>query len=96
MTAFFVATAKIKDAEKFQEYAKKAGATLAPHGGELVLRGKAGPVLAGAADHESVGIIKFADDTALSAWFNSDAYQAIIPLRLEAADMTISSYVVPA
>tara|TARA_R110002096_G_scaffold160108_2_gene326197 strand:- start:914 stop:1174 length:261 start_codon:yes stop_codon:yes gene_type:complete len=30
MTAFFVATAKIKDAEKFQEYAKKQGRHL-PH-----------------------------------------------------------------
>ncbi len=39
MTAFFVATAKVKDPKKFQEYAQKTGGTLVPHGGELVLRG---------------------------------------------------------
>ncbi len=97
MTAFFVATAKVKSPEKFQEYASKAGASIAPHGGELVLRGKADDVLVGSiAKHETVGIIKFPDADALSNWFNSAAYQEIVPLRNEAADMTISSYIVPA
>jgi len=96
MTAFFVATAKIKDSEKFQEYAQKAGGTLAPHGGELVLRGLKEDVLAGDADHQTVGIIKFPNQDALMAWFNSDAYQAIVPLRHKAADMTIVTYSEPA
>ncbi len=95
MTAFFVATVKVKDPEKFQEYAQKAGETFAPHGGEPVLRGKAGDVLAGQIDHQAVGIVRFPDQGALSAWFNSDAYQRIIPLRDEAADMTIVTYSVP-
>jgi len=96
MTTFFVATATVKDPQKFQEYAKKAGETLVPHQGELVLRGKKDDVLAGHADHQTVGIIKFPSQDALKAWFNSDAYQAIIPLRNEAADMTIVTYSVPA
>lgn len=95
MTAFFVATATVKDPKKFQEYAQKAGETLAPHQGELVLRGKLDNVLAGPADHQTVGIIKFPNQDALKAWFHSGAYQAIVPLRDEAADMTIVSYVVP-
>lgn len=95
MTVFFVATATLKDPQKFQEYAQKAGETLAPHHGELVLRGKKQDVLAGQADHQTVGIIKFPNQDALKAWFNSDAYQAIMPLRNEAADMTIVSYDVP-
>lgn len=96
MTTFFVATATVKDPQKFQEYAQKAGETLAPHQGELVLRGKKDDVLAGHADHQTVGIIKFPNQDALKAWFNSDAYQAIVPLRDEAADMTIVTYSVPA
>ncbi|VAX08393.1 hypothetical protein MNBD_GAMMA25-552 [hydrothermal vent metagenome] len=96
MTTFFVATATIKDLQKFQEYAQKAGETLAPHQGELVLRGKKDNVLVGRADHQTVGIIKFPGQDALRAWFNSDAYQAIVPLREEAADMTIVTYSVPA
>ena len=95
MTAFFVATATVKDPQKFQEYAQKAGETLAPHQGELVLRGKKDGVLAGQADHQTVGIIKFPSQDALKAWFNSDTYQAIVPLRNKPADMTIVTYSVP-
>ena len=95
MTVFFVATATVKDPQKFQEYAQKAGETLAPHQGELVLRGKKDNVLAGHTDHQTVGIIGFPNRDALDAWFGSAAYQAIVPLRDEAADMTIVSYVVP-
>ena len=96
MTAFFIATVKIKDPEKFQEYAQKAGASMAPHGGEAVLRGKMDDVLVGQADHQAVGIVRFPSQDALSAWFHSDAYQAIVPLRDEAADMTIATYSMPA
>lgn len=96
MTAFFVATVKIKDPEKFQEYAQKAGESMAPHGGETVLRGKMDGVLVGQADHQAVGIVSFPNQNALSAWYHSDAYQAIIPLRDEAADMTIATYSTPA
>ncbi len=96
MTAFFVAATTIKNPEKFQEYAQKAGATFAPHGGEPVLRGQAKGALVGALDHQAVGIIKFPDLAALNAWFQSPEYQAIVPLRNEAAEMTIVTYSVPA
>jgi len=96
MTAFFVANVKIKDPQKFQEYAKKAGETFATYGGEPVLRGKVEEVLAGSAEHQAVGIVKFPDLEALTTWFNSDVYQAIVPLREEAAEMVIVTYTVPA
>lgn len=96
MTAFFIATASIKNPEKFQEYAQKAGPTFAPHHGELVLRGKHEGDLTGASEHHSVGIIKFPDQHSLHAWYQSDAYQSLVPLRDEASEMTISTYSVPA
>jgi len=95
MTAFFVATVKMKDPAKFQEYGKKAGETFAAHQGELVIRGKLEKVLAGEADNQTVAIVKFPDYDALTAWYSSAAYQAIIPLRDEAADVTITAYSVP-
>lgn len=95
MAAFFVATVTVKNPGKFQEYAQKAAATFAPHGGETVLRGKADGALAGAADHQAVGIVRFPSRDALMAWFNSPEYQAIVPLRDEAAEMTIVTYAVP-
>ena len=51
---------------------------------------------AGEADHRAVGIVKFPDKEALAAWYASDAYRALIPLRDEAADMTLVAYSVPA
>lgn len=95
MKAFFVAAVTVKDPAKFQEYAEKAGATFAAHGGEPVLRGKVNGALVGATDHQAVGIVKFPNQDALAAWFGSAEYQALIPLRDQAADMTITTYSVP-
>lgn len=95
MNAFFVATSSIKDPEKFQLYAEKAGETFARYDAEPVLRGKFEGTLKGDADHHVVGIIKFPTVEALREWYGSDAYQALVPMRDEAADMTICVYSVP-
>lgn len=96
MTAFFVATASVKNSEKFQDYARRAAETLAAYEGEMVLRGPLDDVLLGSADHQTVGIVRFPSKDALSGWYNSDAYQALVPLREEAAEMTIAAYTLPA
>jgi len=96
MAAFFVATSKIKDAEKYGKYGAGVGPTLAPFGGELVLRGKAVETLAGSSDHHGVGILKFPSMDKLKSWYGSDAYQALIPLRDAAGDMTMVTYEEPA
>jgi len=96
MTAFFVAVVAVKDPAKMQDYSKKAADTFEPFGGKMVMRGKAGEVLTGgSADHQATGIASFPSMQDLKAWYASDAYQAIIPLRQEAADMTITAYDVP-
>lgn len=74
---------------------KKAGATLAKFGGSLVLRGKVDQVLVGEKDHQAVGIIRFAYIAALHTWYRSEEYQALIPLRSEAVDMTMVCYEEP-
>lgn len=92
MSAFFIATVTIKNGAKFADYASKFGATAAAHGGKPLLRGKVGKALAGSASHDLAAVIQFPDMAALDAWHGSDAYQAIIPLRNQAADMTIIAY----
>jgi len=96
MTAFFIGMTSIKDAEKFQDYAAKAAPTFAPFGGKMVIRGKAEQALAGEANHQAVGIVSFPDMEALNNWYQSDAYQALIPLRNAAADMDLVAYSEPA
>ncbi|MEP3115608.1 DUF1330 domain-containing protein [Nisaea sp.] len=96
MTAFFVATLTVKDPTKMQAYAKQAAETFKPFGGEMVMRGKLGAVLTGGdAGHQMTGIATFPTMPDLEAWYASDAYQAIIPLRDEAADIAIAAYDVP-
>lgn len=96
MSSFFIATVSIKNGEKFQEYAAKAKATFDDFNGEVIARGKHEGNFAGTSAHQAVGIVKFPSTEDMENWFNSDAYQAIIPLRNEAADMIITKYSVPA
>jgi uncharacterized protein (DUF1330 family) len=96
MTAFFIATTTIKDAEKFQAYAAKAGPTIAAFGGEMIKRGKVEKILNGEANHLAVGVVQFPDMGTLEQWYNSPDYQALIPLRDESVNMTLVAYSVPA
>lgn len=96
MTAFVLVTATFKDKDKFQEYAKLAGPTLASHGGEPVLRGKFVKVIAGEANpHEFSVALKFPDLAAIDAWYGSTEYQAIIPVRDAGADVNFTVYETP-
>lgn len=92
MNSFFIANVRVKDSEKFQEYAGKAGASMQPHGGEVLIKGKLNAQLAGEMDYPVTAIVTFPDVESLRSWFHSDSYQQIIPLRDEAADMILTSY----
>jgi len=96
MAAFFIAQVKLKDGEKFQAYAAQAKAIFADYGAELITRGKAMGSIAGDVTHDAVAVMKFPDMQKLEAAFATDAYQAIVPLRDEAADITIVKYEQPA
>lgn len=92
MAAFAVGNYTIKDAAKWAEYRSKVPSTLAPCDGELVFRGHPTEVLAGSHRHTGVVILRFVDMAALSSWFRSPAYQALIPLRDAGADVDLVAY----
>lgn len=96
MPAFFIASVTVKDPAKFQEYSGKAGQSLAQFGGKLLVRGQAQDVLAGAATPGAAAVVNFPDLKALRDWFASDTYQALIPLRDAACDMSLVSFETPA
>lgn len=81
MAAFLIAFAKIKDASRLQEYSAAAGPTLIAAGGSIVARGKLATTLAGSLSADSCLIVKFPSADAARAWYESPAYQALIPLR---------------
>jgi uncharacterized protein (DUF1330 family) len=79
----------IKDADKWIEYRNQVPATLAPWGAELLLRGKLADVFSGTHTQTDTVVIRFPDLAAARAWHASAAYQALIPLRQQAADVTL-------
>ena len=90
MAAYVIAQVKLKNPEKFAAYGKAAGPTIAEHGGELIIRAPKLEVLAGQADFDRCVVIKFPDPESARAWYQSEAYQAAIPLRDAGADVVFT------
>lgn len=90
--AYLVGHITVKDEDKWAEYRHRIPATLAPWSAELVFRGKQVATFAGDSPHTDIVVIRFPDIGSLNAWYSSAAYQAIIPLREEAADVVLASY----
>ncbi len=88
MAAYVIAFVKVKDPQKMQEYAAQAGGTFAAFGGTPMIRGKVVEVLAGTHGGQASLTIKFPDAKSAHDWYHSPAYQALIPLRDQAAEPT--------
>jgi uncharacterized protein (DUF1330 family) len=68
------------DTEKLGVYSARAGETLKAYGGEFLAKG---PIesLHGDAPFSTKVVIQFPDRDSAVNWYQSDAYQAIIPIR---------------
>lgn len=92
MTAYVIGHIAIRNAARWAEYRRSVPETLEPFGGELVLRGQHATVLAGEHPYTDVVVLRFPSLEAASQWHASAAYQALIPLREQAADVTLIRY----
>jgi uncharacterized protein (DUF1330 family) len=90
--AYLVGQVTVKDPGKWDEYRARVPQTLAPWGAEIVFRGTQMAVLARECPHPEIVVVRFPDSTALNNWFTSPAYQALIALREQAADVVLVSY----
>lgn len=90
--AYVIGHITVKDASKWAEYRARVPATLAPWKAELVFRGERLAVLGGEHQHTDTVVIRFPNAAAIDGWYNSAAYQALIPLRREAADLDLVSF----
>ena len=89
MTAYVIGHITVKDPARWAEYRASVPATLVEWGGELVLRGVRRAVWAGANRHTDTVVLRFATLEAATRWHDSAAYQALIPLRREAAEVEL-------
>lgn len=92
VNAYLIGHLTVKDAGKWEDYRSRVPATLAPWGAELVFRGTLAAILAGEHDHADVVVIRFPNRQAIAGWHESAAYQALIPLRQQAADVVLLTY----
>ncbi len=92
MAACLIGHITIKDPQKWAAYRSQVPATLAPWQAELVFRGRKFVVLGGEHAPTDTVVIRFPDTASLRGWFASPAYQALIPLREAAADVTLIGY----
>ena len=92
MAAFLVGTIRIKDPVRWQEYVGRVAATFAQYDGDVLARGAKAVELSGHAHGERMVVARFADLAALQRWHDSPEYQALVPLRLAAADVVLTAY----
>lgn len=92
MVAYVIGHVTVTDPQKWVEYRSKVPATLAPWEAELVLRGKCATVLSGAHRHTDTVVIRFPTLEAVNSWYNSPAYQALLSLRQQAAEVDLVSF----
>lgn len=92
MSAYVIGHITVKDVDKWAEYRRQVPGTLEPWGAELVFRGTLTRVLAGEHSHSDTVVIRFPDQDALQRWYDSADYQALIPLRSEAAEIVLVAY----
>jgi uncharacterized protein (DUF1330 family) len=92
MAAYLVGHITIKDASQWEIYMEGVRKSLLPYSAEVIFRGKLHKVLTGEHSRQNTVVIKFSAQATLQDWYNSKEYQALIPIRERAADVTIISY----
>lgn len=74
MSALWIASVTVTDAQAYGEYAKRAGPAIAAHGGTFLARGGQFVTLEGTARARNV-VVRFPTMDAAVACYNSAAYQ---------------------
>lgn len=90
--AYVTGQITVKNPEKWIEYCSRVPNSLAPWGAEIIFRGKKIAAFAGDNPYADIVVIRFPDTAAANNWFASPAYQSLIPLRQQAADVVLLAY----
>lgn len=85
MKAYVVVQETVTDEAMFAAYRQGVPATLAPHGGRVLVGGGDLTVVEGAWPHPRLVIIEFPSRADAEAWYGSPAYRELLPLRLASA-----------
>ncbi len=81
MAAYIFATIDVSNMDEYLKYASKTAAIAAEFGGKALVKGGAYEQMEGKGRSRHV-LIEFPDMAAARGFYNSDAYQAILPIAL--------------
>jgi uncharacterized protein (DUF1330 family) len=81
MSAYVIVHVTVTNPEAYADYARQVPATLAPHGGEFLVRGGETTVVEGEMPHARHVVLRFPNRAAAEAWHNSAEYQEILAIR---------------
>ena len=83
--AYFIGQFEIHDPAGYDVYRSQTAATIAPHGGRFIVRGGRVHNFEGAPPLPRVVVIEFPSFDQAKAWYDSEAYRKLIPIRQKAA-----------
>ena len=90
MPAYVIASvSEAHDDEALAEYRRRNSAAVEAHGGRFLVRGGAMDVLEGDWSPLRVVVMEFDDAATARRWYESDEYQAAIPIRQGASTTDI-------
>ena len=82
---YLVSQVEVHDPEAYREYAEKVPATLVDYEGSFLVRGGRIEPLEGEAPPQRTVVLEFPNLARAREWYESEGYQALIPLRQAAA-----------
>jgi uncharacterized protein (DUF1330 family) len=90
MPAYVIADVReVRNVEDLLEYRRRNTETVANHGGRFLVRGGASTPLEGSWPTQRIVVMEFPDADAARAWWTSEEYEAIKPLRRGASETNI-------
>jgi len=90
MPAYWVASVKVTNPDKYKEYGARAPAALQKYGGKFLARGGRHVVLEGDKGKNRVVVLEFESVERALECYNSPEYQEAMSYRLGAADVQIA------
>lgn len=86
MSAYMIVRVKVTDMTQYQEYMKLTPAIVEEFGGTFIARGGDVLTLEGEDETRRVVLVAFPSVEQAKAFYNSEAYQAAIAVRKDAAE----------
>jgi len=89
MKGYVLAFIDVEDAKNYSPYAAGVPATIAAYGGRYLVRNGKKEVREGSLPADRVVMLEFPSVDQAKAWYESEEYQALLPIRKSASKGTL-------